>query len=59
MATSENGKSYVNEMLNMYEDESMCESGVSEVTEFFDGLNVLVTGGSGFLGKLLVEKILR
>ncbi|XP_034946728.1 fatty acyl-CoA reductase wat-like [Chelonus insularis] len=32
---------------------------ISEITEFFNGCNVLVTGGSGFVGKLLVEKLLR
>ena len=40
-------------------EDSNWESGVSEVTDFFRGLNILVTGGSGFLGKLLVEKLLR
>ncbi|XP_012288352.1 fatty acyl-CoA reductase wat [Orussus abietinus] len=31
----------------------------SEIAQFFANRNVLVTGGSGFLGKLLVEKLLR
>ncbi|XP_034946741.1 fatty acyl-CoA reductase wat-like [Chelonus insularis] len=32
---------------------------ISEITEFFTGCNIFVTGGSGFVGKVLVEKLLR
>lgn len=31
----------------------------SEIPQFFAGCNVLITGGSGFLGILLIEKLLR
>jgi NAD(P)-dependent dehydrogenase (short-subunit alcohol dehydrogenase family) len=31
---------------------------MSEVAEFFRGRSVLVTGASGFMGKVLVEKLL-
>lgn len=46
---------YVEEILDMSEP----PEGKSEIVEFFDHANVLITGGTGFLGKLLVEKILR
>ncbi|XP_066598641.1 fatty acyl-CoA reductase wat-like [Prorops nasuta] len=51
---------YLKEMLDMTEDsplEDLTES--SEITKFFTDQNVLVTGGSGFMGKLLIEKLLR
>ncbi|KAF7993213.1 hypothetical protein HCN44_006273 [Aphidius gifuensis] len=32
---------------------------ISHVADFFTGCNILITGGSGFVGKLLVEKLLR
>ncbi|KAL0121371.1 hypothetical protein PUN28_006710 [Cardiocondyla obscurior] len=31
----------------------------SEIPQFFAGSNVIITGGSGFLGVLLIEKLLR
>ncbi|XP_023940543.1 fatty acyl-CoA reductase wat [Bicyclus anynana] len=32
---------------------------LSEIQEFYSGKNVLITGATGFLGKILVEKLLR
>lgn len=33
--------------------------GESQIEKFFSGSTVLLTGGTGFLGKLIVEKLLR
>lgn len=55
---SSSGLTYINDMLSM-KDQSDIDIEISDVTEFYDGCNVLITGGSGFLGKLLVEKLLR
>ncbi|CAH0602032.1 unnamed protein product [Chrysodeixis includens] len=32
---------------------------MTEIQRFYDGKNVLITGATGFLGKILVEKLLR
>lgn len=32
---------------------------LSDVQKFYDGKNILITGATGFLGKILVEKLLR
>ncbi|XP_063923805.1 fatty acyl-CoA reductase wat-like [Zophobas morio] len=33
--------------------------GESQICKFYDGQNVFITGGTGFMGKVLVEKLLR
>lgn len=33
--------------------------GDSNIQKFYEGSSVLVTGGSGFIGKLVIEKLLR
>lgn len=32
---------------------------MSQICEFFGGKNILITGATGFCGKVLVEKLLR
>lgn len=32
---------------------------MASIPEFFSGKNIFITGGSGFLGKILIEKLLR
>ncbi|XP_017889314.1 fatty acyl-CoA reductase wat-like [Ceratina calcarata] len=48
---------YVNDLLDFSEAPSLSEK--SEIIAFFNNATVLVTGGTGFLGKLLIEKLLR
>ncbi|XP_011146930.1 fatty acyl-CoA reductase wat [Harpegnathos saltator] len=48
----------INDLLNMSDpsDTNNCQS---EVSQCYTGCNILVTGGSGFLGILLIERLLR
>lgn len=43
---------------NVNEDTNQ-DVNMSEVQRFYSGKNVLITGGTGFLGKVLIEKLLR
>ncbi|XP_018317066.1 fatty acyl-CoA reductase 2 [Mycetomoellerius zeteki] len=51
-------KDYLEDTLDMSEIPNINGS-QSEIPQFFTGCNVLITGGSGFLGQLLIEKLLR
>ncbi|KOC64230.1 Putative fatty acyl-CoA reductase [Habropoda laboriosa] len=55
--TSDGSNAYINDILDF--SESPVTNEKSEIVEFLAHTNVLVTGGTGFLGKLLVEKLLR
>ena len=35
------------------------ESVLPSVAEYYSGKNVFITGGTGFIGKVLIEKLLR
>ena len=59
MDETKTGQNYIEEFISMDDDEEEQDLGKSEVTEFYEGLNVFLTGGSGFLGRLLAEKLLR
>ena len=39
--------------------ETELSSSMSEITEFYRGKSIFITGATGFLGKTLVEKLLR
>jgi len=55
-ATMQDDKVYFNDMSDMSEPPKSSET---EIPQSFAGCNILLTGGSGFLGILLVEKLLR
>ncbi|KAG5887298.1 hypothetical protein JTB14_007025 [Gonioctena quinquepunctata] len=38
-------------------DINLCE--IASISEYFEGKDIFITGGSGFIGKVLIEKILR
>lgn len=35
------------------------ECGVPTIAEFYSGKNIFLTGGTGFIGKVFIEKVLR
>ncbi|XP_011877673.1 PREDICTED: fatty acyl-CoA reductase 1-like [Vollenhovia emeryi] len=53
-----NSKDYIEDVLSM-SDLPNAKDDQSEIPQFFAGCNVLITGGSGFIGILLIEKLLR
>jgi len=50
---------YIDDLLDMSDPKETVSSVTSEIIQYFAGCNILITGGSGFLGMLLIEKILR
>ncbi|XP_020283180.1 fatty acyl-CoA reductase wat-like [Pseudomyrmex gracilis] len=48
--------SYIDDLISTSESP---DDGKAEIPQFFAGSNVLITGGSGFFGMLLIEKLLR
>lgn len=58
----DNNKNYCNECINSENsvDLNMNKTHkMSDVQEFYNGKNILITGATGFLGKILMEKLLR
>lgn len=35
------------------------ENSQSEIVQFFKNKNILITGGTGFVGKLLIQKLIK
>ncbi|XP_051170329.1 fatty acyl-CoA reductase wat-like [Leptopilina boulardi] len=59
MSVQKTSQDYIDEMISMSKDTNEIVTEKSEVTDFFTNCNIFVTGGSGFIGKLLLEKLLR
>ena len=57
--TTEGGNAYIDDISYQCDDSAILNSEKSKIAEWFAHTNVLVTGGTGFLGKLIVEKLLR
>ncbi|XP_014601322.1 PREDICTED: putative fatty acyl-CoA reductase CG5065 [Polistes canadensis] len=41
------------------ESSNRSDKKLTPIQEFYDGQNIFITGGTGFMGKLLIEKLLR
>lgn len=52
-------KNYIEEMLDMSDLSLDTNHYQSEIPQFFAGCNIFITGASGFVGILLIEKLLR
>lgn len=55
---AQTSKAYIDDLLDMSDPLNTSDS-QSNVSQYYKGRNVLVTGGSGFLGILLIERLLR
>ncbi|KAI4492861.1 hypothetical protein M0804_002652 [Polistes exclamans] len=56
--TSSYGQTYQEEMLSMVEEPNYYNQ-LGEIASFYSGKKIFITGGLGFLGRLIVEKLLR
>ncbi|XP_076687279.1 fatty acyl-CoA reductase wat-like [Andrena cerasifolii] len=57
--SSEGSNAYIDDISYQSDDSPVLNPEKSKIAEWFADTNVLVTGGTGFLGKLIVEKLLR
>ncbi|XP_076687278.1 fatty acyl-CoA reductase wat-like isoform X2 [Andrena cerasifolii] len=57
--SSEGSNAYIDDISYQCDDTPVLNPEKSKIAEWFADTNVLVTGGTGFLGKLIVEKLLR
>ena len=49
----------LNKMMTSSEATSKMDSVLPSVAEYYSGKSVFITGGTGFIGKVLIEKLLR